>query len=228
MSWDDLMPLLDYIYLFDKETIGNYFGMDPELTRRMHRLYRPGLSLEETVCLLHSRNRTDSALRRALLHCLLRIREYDFLAGSNSLIFPYIRVLGFRRTAAPLLRRIREASSAAVIQKPAAGRALFAGNSRERDLFETDLRCSQLYEQIAAKRAGGSRSVSLAGNRSYRMTPVTAGTGIITDKKTDTGNTRDYYKESRCNYDISGRTDPGRRRNARCIYGRRTGCISGS
>ena len=154
VSWDDLMPLLDYIYLFEKETIGNYFGMDPELTRRMHRLYRPGLSLEETVCLLHSRNRTDSALRRALLHCLLRIREYDFLAGSDSLIFPYIRVLGFRRAAAPLLRRIREASSAAVIQKPAAGRALFAGHSRERALFETDLRCSQLYEQIAAKRTG--------------------------------------------------------------------------
>lgn len=152
--WDDLMPLLDYMYLFEEKSIGSYFGMDLELTRRMHRLYRSGLTFEEMLSLMHSKNRTDSALRRTLLHCVLRIREYDFLTASDRLIFPYIRVLGFRHRAAPLLRQIREKSPAVVIQKPAAGRALMAGHSAETTLYETDIRCSQLYEQIAARRAG--------------------------------------------------------------------------
>ena len=153
VSWDDLMPLLDYEML-----MGHRFGRrlsdsvslsDRDLYAHIVKCYQPGLSFRELVDHLHSRNQTDAALKRKLLRILLRMDLQPFVKEQR---ISYARVLGFRRQAAPLLKEIRRRVKIPVFQKPALGLKKLKGQALEDYL--TDIRASDLYEQLAANKAG--------------------------------------------------------------------------
>ncbi len=151
--WDDLMPLLDYEILMnagEKKVPSEEDGLsrsDLDLRSRIIRTYRAGRSFEDLVLSLHSRNRTDTAVRRCLLHMLLHIRP-----GQGPV--PYARILGFRKRAAPLLKVIREAGRIPLIQKPAEGLSLWAPDERGAKMYQEDIRAAGLYEQTAARKSG--------------------------------------------------------------------------
>lgn len=71
VTWEDLMPYLDYTFLLKNKVIGKYFGMNLDLARRFQNIYEPGLSFEDLIEGLHARQITDAALRRVLLHIVL-------------------------------------------------------------------------------------------------------------------------------------------------------------
>ncbi|MCI6858082.1 MAG: nucleotidyltransferase family protein [Eubacterium sp.] len=154
VSWDDLMPFLDYTVLLKKKLLGKYFGMDLELARRMQNLYEPGLSFETLLERLHTRQRTDSALKRALLHICLHIKADPFLEDGGNIPVPYARILGFSQEAAPLLKKIRETAKIRLIQRAAEGKKIYEEQTSEGKLFYLDVRSSDFYEQIAARKAG--------------------------------------------------------------------------
>ena len=148
--WEDLMPFLRYAILYDKEMLSRYSGTDMDLARRINNLYRPEHSFEELVTALHVKNRTDTALKRALLRIFLQIGQQPYLEDGADPLIPYGRVLGFRKEAAPLLRRIREVSSLDIIQRPALARKAYTRYSQEMDLFRCDVNGADLYEQIVS------------------------------------------------------------------------------
>lgn len=148
--WEDLMPFLRYAILYDKEMLSRYSGTDLELARRIKNIYRPEYSFEELVAALHVKNRTDTALKRALLRIFLQIGQQPYLEDGADPLIPYGRVLGFRKEAAPLLRRIREVSSLDIIQRPVLVRKIYTRYSREMDLFRCDVNGADLYEQIVS------------------------------------------------------------------------------
>lgn len=101
VTWEDLMPYLDYTFLLKNKVIGKYFGMNLDLARRFQNIYEPGLSFEDLIEGLHARQITDAALRRVLLHIVLHMKYYPFLEEAKDIPVPYARILGFSKTASP-------------------------------------------------------------------------------------------------------------------------------
>ncbi len=156
LDWEDLMPFLDYTLLTEGEETGDIYGMDAAMAARLQKKHRPGNSFAALLSVLHTRRLTDAAWRRALLHMVLRMKRQPFLTRAADVPVPYARVLGFRREASPLLRRINETASLALLQKPARGRISFAEDPAARWLFSMDVRAAELYEQLTAAKCNRS------------------------------------------------------------------------
>lgn len=150
VDWDDLMAFLDYQILYTDLT--GYLGLDAELAGRIRRLHRPGMSFEDLIAHLHARQRTDTALQRALLHLVLQIGDRRLPLNQPGSLFPYIRVLGFTRTAGPLLAAVRDRCSVPLIQKYSDRRLLTDDEAVY--FYNIDMKCEALYEQIAAGKSG--------------------------------------------------------------------------
>ena len=88
VTWEDLMPYLDYTFLLKNKVIGKYFGMNLDLARRFQNIYEPGLSFEDLIESLHARQITDAALRRVLLHIVLHMKYYPFLEEAKDIPIP--------------------------------------------------------------------------------------------------------------------------------------------
>ena len=154
VTWEDLMPYLDYTFLLKNKVIGKYFGMNFDLARRFQNIYEPGISFEALIERLHARQITDAALRRVLLHIVLHMKYYPFLEEAKDIPIPYARILGFSKEASPLLKEIRQKATLDIIQRPAEGKKLYAGSSAQAQIYSIDIRTADLYEQIAARKAG--------------------------------------------------------------------------
>ena len=154
VTWEDLMPYLDYTFLLKNKVIGKYFGMNLDLARRFQNIYEPGLSFEALIESLHARQITDAALRRVLLHIVLHMKYYPFLEEAKDIQVPYARILGFSKAAAPLLKKIRQKATLDIIQRPAEGKKLYANGSAQAQIYSIDIRTADLYEQISARKAG--------------------------------------------------------------------------
>lgn len=154
VTWEDLMPYLDYTFLLKNKVIGKYFGMNLDLARRFQNVYEPGLSFEALIESLHARQITDAALRRVLLHIVLHMKYYPFLEEAKDIPISYARILGFSKAASPLLKEIRQKASLDIIQRPAEGKKLYTNSSAAAQIYSIDIRTADLYEQIAARKAG--------------------------------------------------------------------------
>ncbi|MDO5147589.1 MAG: nucleotidyltransferase family protein [Eubacteriales bacterium] len=153
VSWHDLIPYLDYRCLMQKEQLAKCFDVSQEMVSSLLRDYRPGSTIDKLVERCHGRNRTDAAIRRGLLHIVLGLKKESFLEDASAVEIPYARVLGFSGKAAPLMKRIRERGEICLLQKPVQGRKLCTISPIFRTLFEADVRCAELYEQISAKKS---------------------------------------------------------------------------
>lgn len=154
ITWEDMMPYLEYTFLLKNRVIGKYFGMNLDLARRFQNIFEPGLSFETLIERLHAKQLTDAALRRVLLHIVLHIKYYPFLEEAKNIPVPYARILGFSKKASPLLREIRKKSSIDIIQRPIEGKKLYAVGSPQAQIYNVDIRSADFYEQIAARKAG--------------------------------------------------------------------------
>ncbi len=102
--------------------------------------------------LLKSRNLTYTRICRVLLHILLDITKEDYRAWVKTTRFPYLRVLGFRKTAAPLLGEIKKKSSAPMISKMADAFDILSEN--DGSLLQKDIFAADLYRGIVRSRTG--------------------------------------------------------------------------
>lgn len=55
ITWEDMMPYLEYTFLLKNRVIGKYFGMNLDLARRFQNIFEPGLSFETLIERLHSK-----------------------------------------------------------------------------------------------------------------------------------------------------------------------------
>ena len=105
--------------------------------------FLPGYDNYETFAeTLRARNIPETRVRRALLHVLLGLKK---LPASDR--YPgYVRILGFRRGAAPLLRAVKEHSSLTLIARNAQAPRLLAEDDLR--LFKEDIEASHLYQLL--------------------------------------------------------------------------------
>lgn len=141
---EDLDLLLHYLLLSStEEDLCRHMDFSPELARRIkNRLneYQGFLSFTD---LLKTRELTRSRIQRALLHLLLHIEETPKKVS-------YARVLGFQKSAASLLKGIKEKGRLPLLTKLANAPKLLDADGLA--TLSQDIFASHLYESILSQK----------------------------------------------------------------------------
>ncbi len=146
LTQDDYTPYLFYRLTFLQETtLASFPDITPDLANRIRALSRHTLSFQEFAAALKSRQYTRTRMDRILMRLILDIRKTEEAAS-------YARILGFRKSAAPLLKAIRQNSRIPVITKPALEEETLS--PKERADFQSDLRASELARHIRETSSG--------------------------------------------------------------------------
>ena len=137
--------LLHYSLLHIKspEELEQYQDISPDLANRLYHLIPRFSDFESFVTLLKTRQFTETRIRRALLHIMLNIKTNAVNAALSNRRNHYIRVLGFRREAAPLLGELKKRSQLPLITKLADSPSLLGGEAQS--MLASDIFASSVY-----------------------------------------------------------------------------------
>lgn len=147
---DDFSGLLNYRLLTEQEP-ERYAEIRPELAARIKKLAPGSASFDQRIKELKSRQLTYTGVSRGLIHLILGIEQRQMDLFKEAGFAPYARILGFRKSAAPLLRRIKENSSIPVIIK-------LAGAEKRLDpagaaMLACEIQSSHLYQNVRCEKA---------------------------------------------------------------------------
>lgn len=150
---DDFSPLVHYkLFTESPEILAGYLDSSEELANRMYRERYQFTSYSQFCEHLKTRNVTYTRMSRLLLHMLLNIREADCQYSDAAL--SWLKVLGFRKSAAPLLKKIRESSPVSLIVHASDASRLLADTPSALQAFEKQVAASDLY-QLGLTAKGG-------------------------------------------------------------------------
>ncbi len=145
LTEDDFSMLLHYKLICENRShLTEYFGVSKELSNRIYRHLNEFESFSSFAELLKTKNITRTAINRALLHILLDVNSEDVQAATKRGCVDYIRVLGFRKEAAPLLKEFSD-----IPEIP-----LITNLSDAPVLCDMDIRAEQVYQIAASKKYG--------------------------------------------------------------------------
>jgi len=154
LSFGDFSELIAYRLLSERESgYHGYFDVFEDLSEKIRNRLEEYTEIEDFLNLLKSKDIAYSHLSRALLHILLGIKTDDvrFLCDEYDHC-PWLRPLGFCRSASGLLHSIRENADRPMISKMAdAGSVL---EERTSGLLRKDAAASELYAHISNKKSG--------------------------------------------------------------------------
>lgn len=146
---DDLSLLLQHRILDSLkkgEPLSQYADMSPELASRLERRALDVSTFTGRVEQLKSRNYTYTRISRALLHLVLEVTSRHQQLCRDGGYAPYARVLGFRRSAAPLLTEIKKAASVPLVTKIADAAGYLSPLALA--MLRDDLYASHLYQAM--------------------------------------------------------------------------------
>ncbi|MCI8484571.1 MAG: nucleotidyltransferase [Lachnospiraceae bacterium] len=154
LSEQDFSSLLHYQLLtMPAEALASCADCSSDLADRIKKELDHFCSWNSFCLHLKTKNITYTHLSRMFLHILLSITKEDYyLAPEPS----YLRVLGFRREAAPLLTALKAHSSLPLVTSPA--RAMDTLSEPARRLLALDLKSSDLYRIGLTKKGDCSLS----------------------------------------------------------------------
>lgn len=146
---DDFSQLLHYCLLREtKESLTGYLDMTEDLANRIDSRKKDFTSWSSFCQLCNTKDTTYARISRALTHILLNTRAEDQKPDA----LPYLRVLGFRRSAAPLLTQLKCCAKAPIITSPAAAEGQLTAQGLA--MLHTDIHASDLYRCIATNKTG--------------------------------------------------------------------------
>ena len=147
------MLLFRLLEMERQQTPPERFWDVPEgLAGRIRRSLLRFSSIEQLTEELNTRAFTASRVRRALMHILLDIRTEDVLLRKSRDYGSFVRVLGFRKDAAPLLSAIKKASALTLVVKTADAPQIL--DPEALSFFRQDLYASHVYQAALAGRTG--------------------------------------------------------------------------
>ena len=153
---DDFSDLLLHA-LWSADDLSRYLDVSGDLARRIRSLL-PSYSTYSAFCeAVKTRNYTYTRISRALLHIMLgmtsqTMERFDASCG----LCGWIRPIGFKKSAIPLIREITASCSAPFLDKLAS-----ADKVLPKDLYpllQEEIRAEFLYDLMAARRGGESET----------------------------------------------------------------------
>ena len=119
-----------------------------ELENRIENLLEQYTSFSDFIQLLKTKDRTYTAISRHLLHTLLDIRPDHTEALKQTDYAPYIRILGFKKNASPLLAALKKSSIPVIMRLAEDVKDLAPA---QRSLLDTDIRSAHIYNAVLTK-----------------------------------------------------------------------------
>jgi predicted nucleotidyltransferase len=148
-AWNAVITEDDFSLLFrwllfcsDIPALSSYHDLSADLASRILNTRDQYENFSQYVSLLKTRELTYSRICRALFHALLGIREVPSLS--------YARLLGFRRTAAPVLTAIKKQGSLPIVTKLADASGFLSPEANS--LLEDNIRIAHLYENVCCEK----------------------------------------------------------------------------
>ena len=143
---DDFSLLLSYqLSRETKNTLTKYIDMSEDLADRILKSQDTYMTFTERIQAAKHKQYTYARINRALLHVLLGLRNNDVSATNHT---PYARLLAMKKTASPLMKKIKESSKIPVITKAADAKKLLSAEALS--LFEEDIFAANLYSGVVA------------------------------------------------------------------------------
>lgn len=146
---NDFSKFLSYSLIMNQEHLTDYLDIDEALANRIRNHMYSFTNITEFADLLKNKAYTHTRITRALCHILLNSKKETMDLFLEHGITCYGRALGFRRSAAPLLKAIKVHSSIPFITKLADSDNFLT--SAGKCMLGQDLRSSQLYRKVQKK-----------------------------------------------------------------------------
>ena len=140
-------------------SLTDYVDVTPDLADRIEGLLPSFAGYSAFTDLVRTRNLTRTRVSRCLLHILLEIRKDRLQAYAGAGTVGYARVLGFCRTAGPLLKHLGETASLPLLTRPARDRRHLSPLWQQ--MLEEEVRAALLYDMTAALSAGRTGNAPL-------------------------------------------------------------------
>lgn len=150
---DDLTELFQFRLLsalHEQKDLSRFSDISSELAARLTRQVLLFAPFQEQIMQLKTRGYTYTRVSRALLHLLLGITKEQTGQARDLGYAPYARILGFKKSAGPLLSRIRRQSRIPLITKTADAAKLLTPEAMK--VLETDFYASHVYQSLLASR----------------------------------------------------------------------------
>ncbi len=147
---DDFSPLLQYKLQLQRGSFEEYADLKAELSNRIEKLRENFQEYSTFAMELKTKNITYTSVSRGLIHILLDIRQEDMDNLAEEAYAPYIRVLGFKKSASPLLKEIQNAS-VPVLTKLAQDEKWLSESAKH--ILDIDIRSANLYNDVVARKA---------------------------------------------------------------------------
>lgn len=151
---DDFSLLLKYKLLLEtRETLVQYLDITPDLADRIYNNLNLYKDYNSFCDLLKTKELTHTRISRSLLHVLLDMKKLGYEDIKNAGYGQYVRILGFRKEASPLLHEIKKHSSIPLVSK-------LSDSVKELDgvaltMLEKDIQAAHIYESVVADKFGG-------------------------------------------------------------------------
>lgn len=134
------------------QNLADFADLSPELAARLTRASLEFDTFTGRIRQLKTRQYTYTRISRALLHLLLEITDADISLAKSLDYIPYVRILGFRRSAKPLLSEIKQNCPLPLITKTADARQILGTDGLK--LFQKDIHASHLRQALAYSKNG--------------------------------------------------------------------------
>ena len=150
---DDFSGILGYLLLSSSATqLARTADSSPEFANRMQNQLPYYTSFSSFASRLKSKEMTLTRINRILLHSILGITSSDYACGNALDKIPYLRILGFRKSAAPLLAALKASAAVPLITRPSQAPKLLSSDAMR--IFEHDVFAGNLYLQMRNQKGG--------------------------------------------------------------------------
>ncbi len=130
----------------------DFYDVPEDLAARIGRRTLDFSSFTQRTAALKTRQYTYTRVSRALLHILLDITAEEAQSRKEHGFVPYIRILGFLKSAEPLLSAIKKAAPLPLITKTADAASFLDPYALK--MFRRDLYRSHLYQSVLTAKSG--------------------------------------------------------------------------
>lgn len=149
VSLDDFSSYVSYGLLSNSKNLTDILDIDEFLAGRIQNFLGEYETLSGFADILKTKSYTHTRITRALCHLLLQMTAKDMDCYQTQGISFYARALGFRKSAAPLLKAIKNHSSIPLITK--LSKASLYLEETGLSMLAQDLYASRIYHSIEKK-----------------------------------------------------------------------------
>lgn len=162
---EDFSSLIHYRLLSftDRSQLLSCYDLSEDLADRIFRIRSQYTNITDFTSLLKTRQITYTRASRALLHLFLNMQQVtadSFFHHSAG----YLRILGFRKSAAPLLSALKRQTQLPLITKLADAKQLLSDQAFS--VLQQDVFCSSVYHSAVAQKCPGHFY------NEYRQSPI--------------------------------------------------------